>query len=203
MTITTDLAAGRLEQQLDRALADLNAARRLLKAAVARLDDSEPGYPGGGTAGGSGDDSGPIRQQVILRDEALRDRARLEADVARLEHVARSMHGVCAQWGARRVGGHVVEHDNEARCPSCIRVGRISMPRSLGGRRLCAWCEATLRAFNADLRLARLEPVEDLPSSLVAAHDRGRVTDRDWTEAVRDVQRARARRPRRRSRNDG
>lgn len=75
MTITTNLATQRLAELLDRAIADLAYSRRLLAAAVARLDDSEPGYPSGGDGGGTGDDSAPLRSTVIVRDDALRDRA--------------------------------------------------------------------------------------------------------------------------------
>ena len=185
MTITTHLAAGRLEQQLDRALSDLNAARRLLRAAVARLDDAEPGYPGGASGGGSGDDSGPIRQQVILRDEALRDRARLELLTTQAEQHARALLGLTQTWGIRRVGDTDREPD-ELWCRSCLRAGHMAPRRTTNGTTHgpnCRWCDDTLRAVNVVRREWSKAPMAELPLVAVRWHAEGRRTTAKDIEA--------------------
>ena len=185
MTITTHLAAGRLEQQLDRTLADLNAARRLLKAAVARLDDAEPGYPGGGTSGGSGDDNGPLRQQVILRDAALRDRARLEHLTGQAEQHARNLLGIVQTWGIRRVGETDREPD-ELWCRSCLRAGHMAPRRTTNGSthgERCRWCDDTLRAVNVVRREWAKPPMAELPLVAVRWHAEGRRTSAKDIEA--------------------
>lgn len=186
MTITTNLAASRLEERLDRAIEDLQAARRLLRAAVGRMDDAEPGYPGGGDGGGSGDDSGPLRSTVVLRDDALRDRAKLDADLARIEQQARNVLGLTQRWGIRRVGESDREPD-DLWCRSCLRAGHMAPRREGNHGPNCRWCQDTLRAVNV-VRTEWAKPAwPELPIVAVRHHATGkRTTARDIEGWARD-----------------
>lgn len=180
--LTTHLATQRLTELLDRACADLDATRRLLSAAVARLDDAEPGYPGGGTGGATGDDSGPLRSTVVLRDDALRDRALLEQRLRKLELDARVTLRVVQKWGIRSVGESDREPD-EMWCRSCLRAGRCEPRRTSNGKTHgpnCRWCEDTLRAVNVVRNERKQAPMAELPLVAVRWHAEGRrVTARD------------------------
>lgn len=140
--LTTNLATTRLAELLDRACTDLDATRRLLGAAVARLDDSEPGYPGGGSGGSSGDSDGPLRSTVILRDEALRDRELLEQRLRKLELDARMVLRIVQKWGVRSYGNGEGVDERSKLCDSCNYNDRLD------DRRVCSWCQRTLKAIN-------------------------------------------------------
>lgn len=145
MTITTHLAASRLEQQLDRALADLTAARRLLRAAVGRMDDACPGYPGGARGGGSGAQSasdGPLASAVVLADDALRDAATVERRLDELTSSSRNLLGLTQKWGITRHGSAEGVDERSLLCDSC---GYNDRPED---RRVCQWCARTLKAIN-------------------------------------------------------
>lgn len=142
MTITTHLATQRLAELLDRAMTDLDATRRLLSAAVARLDDAEPGYPGGGHGGGSGDSDGPLRSAVVLADDALRDRALLEQRLRKLDLDARLVLRLVQKWGVRSYGNGEGVDERSKLCDSCNYNDRLD------DRRVCSWCQRTLKAVN-------------------------------------------------------
>lgn len=190
--LTTHLATQRLAELLDRATADLEATRRLLSHAVARLDDSEPGYPGGGTGGATGDDSGPLRSTVILRDDALRDRALLEQRLRKLDQDARMLLRLTQKWGMRSIGETDREPD-ELWCRSCLRAGHMAPRRTSPGKthgENCRWCDDTLRAVNV-VRAERKQPgLAELPLVAVRWHSEGRrVTARDieaWATNVKN-----------------
>ena len=187
--LTTNLAATRLEQTLDRAIDDLTAAKRLLRAAVGRMDDAEPGYPTGGHGGGSGDDSGPLRSAVVMRDHALRDRAALEADLARIALLARNTLGVTQRWGIRRVGDTDRE-PSEMWCRSCIRAGHMAPRREGNHGPNCRWCGDTLRAVNVVRAERHLAALAELPLVAVRHHSEGRrTTARDIEGWARDGRR--------------
>lgn len=183
--LTTNLAAGRLEAQLDRAIDDLNAARRLLRAAVGRLDDAQPGYPSRGSGGGSGDPDGPLRSTVVLGDPARRDRQRLEQLLADTEQRARGLLGLTQVWGIRRVGDSDREPDS-LWCRSCLRAGHTAPRRTTGNATHgpnCRWCDDTLRAVNVVRREAARPPMAELPLAAVRWHAEGRRTTARQVEA--------------------
>lgn len=189
--LTTHLATARLAELLDRACADLEATRRLLSAAVARIDDAEPGYPGGGHGGGSGDSDGPLRSTVVLGDDALRDRALLEARLRKLELDSRMVLRVVQKWGIRSVGESDREPD-ELWCRSCLRAGRCEPRRTSRGTTHganCRWCDDTLRAVNVVRNERKQAPLAELPIVAVRWHAEGRrVTARDieaWASNVK------------------
>ncbi len=191
MTITTHLATQRLAELLDRAMTDLEATRRLLGAAVARLDDSEPGYPSGGDGGGSGDSDGPLRSTVIVRDDALRDRALLEQRLRKLDLDARLVLRLVQKWGIRSVGESDREPD-ELWCRSCLRAGRCEPRRTSNGKThgdRCRWCDDTLRAVNVVRNERKQAPLAELPIIAVRWHSEGRrVTARDietWASNIK------------------
>lgn len=175
--LTTHLATQRLTELLDRAAADLDATRRLLAAAVGRMDDASPGYPAGGHGNGSGDDSGPTRGQVVLGDAALKDRHALTARLAAIEMESRAVLRIAQKWGIRSVGESTREPD-EMWCRSCLRAGHMA-PRREGHGATCRWCGDALRVINAMRNERRQPPLSELPIEAIRWHAEGRkVTDK-------------------------
>lgn len=187
--LTTHLATQRLAELLDRACADLDATRRLLAAAVGRLDDSEPGYPGGGHGGATGDDSGPLRSTVVLRDDALRDRALLEQRLRKLELDARMVLRVVQKWGIRSYGNGEGVDERSKLCDSCNYNDRLE------DRRVCSWCQRTLKAVNEIRGGLGRTPLARLPQPALDHVRNGRtkrVTPSDLDRWARNDGRARA-----------
>lgn len=183
--LTTHLATQRLTDLLDRAAADLDATRRLLAAAVGRMDDAAPGYPGGGSGVGSGDDSGPTRGQVVLGDSALMDRQMLERRLHRLEMESLAVLRIAQKWGIRSVGESTREPD-EMWCRSCLRAGHMAPRRTSNGTTHgsnCRWCDDTLRAVNVVRAERRQPPLAELPVTAVRWHAEGRRTTARVIEA--------------------
>ncbi len=181
--LTTKLAATRLEAQTRRAAHDLESVLRLLGAAVRHLDDAEPGYPGGGSGGGYSADDGPLRQSVIVRDDALRDRRQLEQLCGELEANARTLLAVVHRWGFTRHGSTEGVDERSIVCESC---GHNDRPKD---RRRCDWCTRTLKAVN-DIRggLGR-QPLTRLPVAAIDHVRNGRmrrVTPADLDRWARD-----------------
>lgn len=166
--LTTDLAAGRLESSIARATHDLESVQRLLRAAVRHLDDAEPGYPGGGTAGGYVSPDGPLRQSVIVRDDALRDRAQLEQLAANVEAHARGLLNLCYRWGITRHGNQEGVDERSTVCDWCAN------PREVKTRRLCNWCTNTFGAVNAERRSIGRQPANRLPAAALEHRRNGR-----------------------------
>lgn len=166
--LTTHLATARLTELLDRAMTDLEATRRLLSAAVARLDDSEPGYPGGGSGGATGDDSGPLRSTVVLRDDALRDRALLEQRLKALETNSRMVLRVVQKWGIRTYGNGEGVDERSIVCDWC---GDLKEVKS---RRICNWCSAVLGDINKRRGDIGLKPVNRIPQAAIEHRRNGR-----------------------------
>lgn len=183
--LTTHLATQRLTELLDRAAADLDATRRLLSAAVGRMDDASPGYPGGGHGGGGGDDSGPTRGQVVLGDAALKDRHALTTRLAAIELESRAVLRIAQKWGIRSVGDSNREPD-EMWCRSCLRAGHMAPRRTSNGTTHgpnCRWCDDTLRAVNVVRGERRQPPLAELPITAVRWHAEGRRTTARMIEA--------------------
>jgi hypothetical protein len=187
--LTTQLATARLEDELRRAQHDLESVLRLLKAAVRRMDDAEPGYPGGSHGGGTGDDSGPLRSAVVMADDAIRDRAELAKLAQRTALDARNLLGICHRWGIARHGDGTTREPDEMWCRSCLRAGHMTPKRQANHGPNCRWCGDALRTVNG-LRAERRQPaLTELPIEAVRWHAEGRkITDKvldQWARGQR------------------
>lgn len=180
--LTTQLATSRLAELLQRTLADLQTVERLLPETIRRLDDAEPGYPGGGHVGTPTDDS-PLRQSVIVRDDALRDNAELRRLLARATTDARTLLAITQRWGITRHGNSEGVDERSTVCDWC------GHDRDVKTRRLCNWCTNTFGAVNAERRKIGRQPLNRLPAPALEHRRNGRtprVTDGDIARWARN-----------------
>lgn len=160
--LTTQLATSRLAELTQRAIADLQAALKLLEPAVRRLDDSEPGYPSGQPSStGISTDDGPLRSGVIMRDAALKDAADLRKLIGRSTTDARNILDIVHRYGVTRHGHSEGDDERSRACESC---GNL---RSMD-RKVCQRCTRTLFAINDVRRNIGRPPMAQLPQAAVA-----------------------------------
>lgn len=180
--LTTQLATTRLAELLRRTIEDLQAIERLLPDTMRRLDDAEPGYPGGGH-GGSGSDDGPLRSTVILGDAAIRDRRAVDELSRAITVNSRTLLGICQRWGITRHGNNEGVDERSTVCDWC------GHDRDVKTRRLCNWCTNTFGAVNAERRKIGRQPLNRLPAPALE-HRRNartpRVTDGDIARWARN-----------------
>lgn len=166
--LTTDLAAGRLEDTMRQAAHDTESILRLLKATVRRLDDAEPGYPTGGHGGGGGDDSGPLRQTVVANDPVLRTREQLARDIDLASNTLRRILSTCHEYGITRHGSSEGVDERSTVCEWC------SEPKQVKSRRLCDWCSSVLGDINRTRAAIGLKPVNRIPAAAIEHRRNGR-----------------------------
>lgn len=186
--LTTQLATTRLAELLRRTIEDLQTIERLLPDTMRRLDDAEPGYPGGGH--GTATDDSPLRSTVIIRDTALKDAADLRKLLGRATTDARNILAICQRWGITRHGNNEAREPDEMWCKSCIRAGHMNPKREGNHGPNCRWCNDALRAVNTLRAERRLPSFTELPVAAVRWHAEGRkITDKVLDQWARDARR--------------
>jgi hypothetical protein len=174
--LTTDLAASRLADHLDQTTASVERARQLLAATVKRLDDSEPGYPGGTHGGGTPTDDGPLRSAVVTRDAALADRAKLEHLCRTLDATSRELLHLTHRWMPKGTLDVIPTPVDDIWCVSCRKAGHMTPRRPGNHGDRCRWCADTLRAVNVVRAERRLVALLELPTAAIHHRSAGRRT---------------------------
>jgi hypothetical protein len=167
------------ERMLEEMAEQLLISCRVVRRAVANLDDALPGFPS--SASGAAPSSGavmvdrdevrllPVERMATTPDPARLDLARLDRLIVGLRPQVNELYSLINRWGYDRHQGVLdVEEDHEW-CESCIRLQRCE-PRHRG--KLCRWCGDFLAAEGR-------RPSVDL----LDAHHRGvRITSRMITD---------------------
>lgn len=169
-----------LAERLEEANGRIADAVKFLTKALQRMGDASPGYPSGHTAASSGPDADvhltqPERFTSTLKDEALKDYAKLIRAVRLHEQTACDIYGITSKWGVTKDPKdlNVADPEDDMWCQSCLRIRHLSPRRAQGGVN-CDWCATTLRALNQTRADKGLKAMDGLPTQALRAHAEGR-----------------------------